>query len=521
MNRSRYLLGLLLVVFYVVANPYWYGDGVWYALDIKSNAPLPVDAGHLLWTPFAKTLHSLFSLFFLSLDPLLVLQVLSAIGAVLLLHATSLVSLHLGFSLQARFLTIATLACSHFVLVYGGSGSSYTWAAALVTYSSAMLIRPEQNMRHSIVSLVFALFAWAFWGVSILSFPALCILYAITRRQSFRQRLKATLFSAVTLGASWATLVLLTYIIFVPEHSYSSAVDWFRASSHGIATTFSPVSVARAALGYTLSLTYLGELGKSLKFLILSNTSSLSLTALLPYVVAFLISVTLIGLAWFRTLRFRYTGIQKLYSIFALALAIPILAFAVLWQGSDVERFSQLLPSTLILLFLPYASLTTTKAVPVLIPLILAAFHLSTRILPPLISLVGTPAELAMISKAHLAPQSLVVVHGQRYPASLWAPAQYMSGHTFYNLQYDSQTNGKREWKERLRSEIKKTLKRGGDLAVHAQLLRPAEGDPLELSVEQDVPTLQETAYAFRNWQFQKAWYVGEDMFVVLSPKKD
>ncbi|MCB0333898.1 MAG: hypothetical protein KDD55_10400, partial [Bdellovibrionales bacterium] len=136
-SKYSYLFFLpFLVLLFILINPYWYGDGVWYALELKAHERLIPDAGHLIWIPLAFYLWKLLSIFYLELDPLLSLQLLSALGAVFLLHATYLVTRSLEFSKRSSSLTIITLACTHFMLVYGGSGSSYTCAAAALTYST-------------------------------------------------------------------------------------------------------------------------------------------------------------------------------------------------------------------------------------------------------------------------------------------------------------------------------------------------------------------------------------------------
>ncbi|MCB0334503.1 MAG: hypothetical protein KDD55_13450, partial [Bdellovibrionales bacterium] len=313
-------------------------------------------------------------------------------------------------------------------------------------------------------------------------------------------------------------LLYVTYLAFVPEHSFESVLAWFQSSSHGIEMHFSLTGFARALLGYCLSLSYLGDLGKSLKFLLLGNSPSHSLSSILPFLILFVSTACTIGAGWLYALfGTKRSPLQKKYAIASLLLLLSYFLFALLWQGSDVERFSLVLPTTIVLIFLPQYS-KNSLGLRTILPLFLFLFHFSTRILPPLLSLDGTPRELAIISQSHLAPESLIVLHGQRFPASLWAPAHYFSGNTFYNLQYDSQSHGKDGWKDRLKASIHETLKNRGEIAVHSSLLHPPEGNPLELSVEIDVPSLKETQYLFRHWQFKRAWYVGEEMFIVLEP---
>jgi len=523
-----WILGFLLLVlgiFYFLTNPYWYGDALWYALDIAKGELHESDPGHLIWRPLALGVWSIFGIAPLKLSPLATLQILSGIGTALGCIATYFLALQFTLSKGVAYAASLLVAGSNFCLSYGGSGSAYGPAMGLSTLAICCALNGS-SQRLLGGWLPAALFAWlatAIWGVSILTLPAIGLAVIFGAKHSlFKGVIDGILYSIVTLlfiGASCA--VGYHYAM---NAGYSDAfLPWLHQSSHGIKSQISIMSFARAALGFCSSFVYLGSFGTGVKALLTGQSQEAHLARFaLPIgtLLMFLVGIALGKIGLLKTLK-KISDEARLLLMLTTVNFICVTAFAISWQGSDIERFCLAIPlcSISICYGLSQFRSSSEKFLPWAMAGFVTIANLSMNIAPMQISHGGIAMGLGQAARASMPEGSLIVLSGQALGASIWAPTMYFYNLQVHSLLYDVQNNDPEGWQKRLLDKVNQTLAQGKKIALLSDFLGELTPGGIDLNTKENpIPALDQVSSLFKDWHKGSTFKIGRFTFVEVSP---
>lgn len=354
------LLGSSLL--FALSNSLHYGDASTYTHDIRHGRLL--EPGHLLWRPLGYLVASMAGALHSDSAVLWVLQ-----GCSLLCSGLAVAALWLFLrrcvrcEVASAAAATALFAVSNGFWTYSFSGCSYGLSTLLLIAAMACAIRREEPLSAGRAALTGALagLACATWAIEVLSLPALALLTVLTPRwQPALWRRHAR--NVLTLSAGW----LLTFVVpllcawawhahearvIAAQASAASALKpWLASASHGIPPQLSLAQLLRVLLGWPQSFLSMSDLGQQLRLWRLHEQSF----PWSPWMLSPLAVYALTAYCGYRLLQRRRDAapFERGLAIASLvALAVNLL-FALLWQGTDLERYFPSLPFQLLLLAL-------------------------------------------------------------------------------------------------------------------------------------------------------------------------
>lgn len=331
------------------------GDTPGYAVDIvaalQGETGRLWEFGHLLWRPVGFAIVRLIiavegpaiaqshaTLLVASIRVLTVIATAGGAAAVLLFR------LWLGRlevpRLAAAVATGGFLSAAGFIN-YAETGSAYVPALAMLLLGFYALAADDRGRPATTVAVASIGFAGAvlLWAPMILGIPS-AALSMILLRGTDRSRVRAALLACVISGC----LTIAVYLLIVRAANLHSAHDvrlWIASASHGIVGIG---GVPRALVGFARSIVNMGQLGLVVKRHLIHDpynpTTWLDIVrAGLPRLV--LLYLVLGGICL--VLARRTSGRRVL--AFAACSAAPVIAFALYWQGGDVERYLAFYPA--------------------------------------------------------------------------------------------------------------------------------------------------------------------------------
>ena len=308
--------------------------------------------GHLLWRPIGwlgfRILRSV-ALPSCGLDErcnvtieLIGLNWLAGLLALFLSYAFVNVSCKRG---RAAVLVTFGLLFSQSFLNFAHTGLSYIPGLAFLILGFVLSLRAGHLRDGEVWVAVAAGCAFAgavlMWFLYALAIPG-ALLSPILLLGNDRPRRKASLVTTI----AFAGTIALVYGLVIVSLNISSPADlkhWVASSSHGLDPGFSKLGVARMAFGFARSWINMGNDGLLFKrFLLRDPFNPVSLADL------FRLTLWKVGLFYIflsavfvKLLRSRQ---QNGILLLLLITIIPVLGFAVLWQGGDMERYLPLYP---------------------------------------------------------------------------------------------------------------------------------------------------------------------------------
>lgn len=353
-------------VVYVLAiwltNAYYMGDTLFYstligrvvsggsyqAWEASGNYSL-WEFGHLLWRPLGVLLLPLFAplvrnsfggeITVAATYMLVVLNWLSGLATVVLLNALARRVCRQAWVAVA--VTVAFIFTQCF-LNYTQTGCSYVPGLALLLLGMYLAVRagerPERALRLSIFAGIALAGCVALWVPFLWAVPT-AVVAPLLIGGFERTRLRVAVQSSLTFGA----LMLLLFggiAIGLGLHTPAEFKAWVAASSHGIANR----GVPQVVFGFARSFINMGGDNVAFKRYLLHDPYSpvsffdllrLSLWKLVFFYL-FLAAIT-VGL----------TRAKRGWQTLALLLvnAVPVLVFALLWNGTPMERYLPLFPA--------------------------------------------------------------------------------------------------------------------------------------------------------------------------------
>ena len=350
--RERVLLLACYAVLLVLTSTTMQGDTVYYAHSIveRSNGTGSTfwEFGHMLWRPLGYLAVTIVSLVDrpLSQPELLRRTLVTLMGLVVVFGALAIVAFHtvVGSVLRSRaavLLATLTFMLAHAFLNYVHTGAAYVPALAMLVLCLAQLLRHSGGS--DLVAGILAGLALAasvlFWAPMIFAAPTPILALIFLRDRSRRTLilgLSTTLVSVAVAGA--ATLI---FAAAAGVRSIGQLLAWVSSSSHGIAGTG---GFARMVLGFGRSLMDVEQLGLLTKrFLLHDAYNTVKLTDLVRSGMAELVLVYLLLAVLLLPLARSAWGRRVLG--FLAAACLPVLVFALRWQGGDLERYLGLFPA--------------------------------------------------------------------------------------------------------------------------------------------------------------------------------
>lgn len=513
MSRAITLCFITLIVgsLYLYFNPSWYGDSVWYSIDLK-NGNLQLDSGHLLWRPVVYLIWHLVYWMEPFRDPLAVFQVVSSISAVLSLLVLNNICKQLLLGPKSSAITVLIFATSHFQYLYAGSGSSYCTAVLFVLLSFYSALKSARGTyKATVISALWLTAAWSVWAPAALVAPGPILLASIYRDRTTIQNIKSAAYATLLFIALPLLSALTVYLAIVRPILGIEFGQWLLSSSHGIAIELSLINQLRAALGLFQSLLALPGFGYTVKSLILSGGIAGGSLYLITPILLLIGLVILSTVCFFRIARVwsQLPFVQKKFIIATLASFIPVFIFASLWQGSDIERFSPILPLLVILPVLVLGTQTDSseikfrflKCAPTFFAILLATYNTYIILGPYHTERTET---ITSIGESLLDPNSseaLLVTTGQKIGPHLWGPLHYFYSIRPYSILYDVQTRGLSSWQLRLRAELRDAVDKNLPVFVSAPLYYDRPVSQLKLDPKYPEPKIEEIRKMFTHWQ--------------------
>jgi hypothetical protein len=301
------------------------------------------DFGHLFWRPLAsvmawvaRAITGSHDLRIIALRPMVVLNELAVLGSACFLLAT-LRRLHAS-RIAATAAAIAFLG-TYGMMVFAQTGTAYMSGMLLLTvalYLTVIAATSERRLLLAAGAGVAVALAAAFWFNYVVTIPAIAVAaFLLGGKRDWRAAAVVVLAAGVT-GCVAFIGTALAIGLRTPAEFWA----WFERSSHGI----SGVSgIPRAALGFARSLLFVDEDGGVLRrFLHMDPYAPVTLLQAATTRVWLLGLVWLVGIASLVHL-VRARRHFALLAVFAAA-AIPVMLFAVSWQGGDATRWFPLYP---------------------------------------------------------------------------------------------------------------------------------------------------------------------------------
>jgi len=346
------------------------GDTGIYAEDIvkRLHGPAPEiwDFGHAIWRPIGYALLRVISPTsarapeaFAYARATLALTILSVAGG-----AVALVSLvawlrRVGLPLTIVALIAVGFSCAAAFLGYAQTGSSYVPALGMLLVGLNGIAAADDNPNKWTVVWTSAAFAAAvlFWFPMVLGVPAAAISMIVLRGNDRRRRTVAI--AACTISGSLTIVVYVIVALLAGVRSIAGFKAWMAHASNGIAGIG---GLPRAVIGFARSILNMDRLGLVTKRHLIHdpyNPTSWSdiLSAGLLRLAAFYVVFGVVAIVLMR----RPSGRRTL--AFLVLTAIPVVGFALFWQGGDLERYLALFPAAFLALAVALTSLPERTSV--------------------------------------------------------------------------------------------------------------------------------------------------------------
>jgi hypothetical protein len=355
---------LLYLLVTWVTHAHLTGDGPDYAREVRQRIIATNDgwrfwdAGHLIWRPLAfSVLHVAGALGASSSAVSLsdvgnLLIVLSWIGGAACVVLLPLWLKRVGVAPLGAFWATVALMTANAFLGYFVGGTPYMPGLACLLAGLYLMAKEPPTTAVSVGAGLALGFAVLLWLPYILALPAaLCapsLLHGPTRERVRASLLAIAACAVVGLGAYGAVVAHLGIT------NVAGFAAWFADASHGITHV---KGLTKAVFGFSRSFINMGLDGAVFKrFLLHDPYNPVSLielfrTSLIKFGFFYLVLAALAVGVW-KSRR----GIFPW--LFCATTAIPVLAFAVAWQGGDTERYLPLYPVFLLALGLSLGTLT-------------------------------------------------------------------------------------------------------------------------------------------------------------------
>lgn len=501
---------------YVVENPT--------AADFRAENSF-WDFGHLFWRPLGLLLFKIFrplSSLVMGPDPALnVMFLLMTVNFVAGLVSTVLLYFLIDSLTNQRWLAVFVSACfifSNGLLNFAHTGSSYIAALAFLIAGLYLLLKDKGNLstRNAIAGGLACAVAVTMWFPFVLVVPA-TLLAPIVLFDSTRG-LKSIIYA----GAAFSVAALIAYVVVMAAigvHSLADFREWMAVASHGVRQSGFP----RMVFGFARSFIHLGNDGVLFKRFLLHD--SLNPVSALDLVRFSLWKLMLFYLAVVTVLLGLLLKSARRMLVLLLLTALPLIFFAIKFDGGAVERYLPVYPIIFLALGWVLAQSRAPrllKVVPVLFFCVAILVNSSVMARMVVNRQKQRTSERVQAVVPKLKPNSwLVTSHLQddlvNFQASF--PFEPINRHNTYHVYPLIVLNSDQvaEWQEEFAANMLEAWDKGGDAWLSARMLS-AKPEPHWNWVEGDDPRVKwNDIYKFFSQLQTGDVASGEDGFVLLE----
>jgi hypothetical protein len=223
-------------------------------------------------------------------------------------------------------------------LDYHVGGTAYIPGLALLLLGLVLLSTDDPRRLRSAAGGAALAGAVLLWLPFVLSLPA-ALLAPILLMDSSRRQMRSVLMAI----GSCAVIGLIAYLVVAAHlgiHNAREFTAWLSGASHGVTSIN---GLPRAIVGFSRSFLNMGTDGAALKrYLLKDPFNPVTFSDLFPrhvWKIVFVYSVTLTMLVAM------WRSVWRKRLLFCTLTAAPVLAFAIVWQGGDTERYLPLYPA--------------------------------------------------------------------------------------------------------------------------------------------------------------------------------
>ena len=358
-SEARWLHYAAGTVVYLVASaltrPVFLGDTMYYLRTAHPGATEFWDFGHLIWRPLLWILLQQFSAaersakFLLAFHALDFASTVAGLVTVWLTIATiRLFTCRVG----AIIGTAIVMSFSQVVLTYSKGGCTYIFGLLALTAGLYILLRGanrEQSVRYDwVVCAALLALSVSLWLPYVLAIPGVLIsplLFSEARRRPGRLVIGVALVTGLVTAIAYAAVAM--HLGICDLHGFAA---WEASSSHAVTIS----GAKRVVFGFARSFLSTGENGSTFKrYLLHDPYNPVSLRQVfgvtLWRVMAFYVFLASVLASALRSSLGRSAGLAFLVG------SLPVLAFAVAWQGTDLERYLPLYPSLMLVIGLAFS----------------------------------------------------------------------------------------------------------------------------------------------------------------------
>ncbi len=523
---------IALTAAFVLLNPHWYPDAAYYASSILRGPVTTSRSGHALWVPTAELITGTARAIGVSADPLLVLQIMTALGTAGLVMATYTLGLRMRLPRATALAGSSLLGLSATGLLMGGSGYASNVCAFGATIALAAIVKhegDEWSARDGAVAVGALTLAWGAWALIVLAYPTIFLAAFLYSNGSTVRRLSRAVALCAAGGIASTFLAMIAWKA-APDTQGVSFLAWLQSASHNYVLDPVPLlDTLRSIFGLMRAFVELGSLGFAAKTYLLGDKDVVDGAALLRWTIALVVLALCAGAALLGLVLRAWRGdpVARRVGLLALVSALATVAFAVFYGGTELHMHATAMP--LLCLAAVYGMgqvgswLSRSNRAPIAAGWTFVAFvggvNLFGTCLPDLADRGGLVTRLSASAAEHLRPGSVLVVTGQDFRGNLQGLVEYRSGSHVHNISAEVDQVGADEWARHLALQTDAAIERGAQVAVLSDLLGEPTPGGIQLSLrEYPEPSMDEVARFFAGWQRSEGWSVDQFHFIILTP---
>ena len=336
-----------------------YADDIVHALHGQSSSLW--EFGHAIWRPIGFMLLRVVSAGSASVGNAVAysrattaLTIVSMLGGAIALMSLVSWLTRLGISTVTAAVVAASFSCSAAFLGYAQTGASYIPALGMFMLGLSCVARADDESRRW--SVLWASLAFAasvlLWFPMVLGVPAAAISMIVLRGNTKRRRL-----AAVGVCAISGSLTVLVYVLIAGLAGIRSVTAfraWMSQASNGIAGLG---GLSRVVVGFGRSILNMDRLGLITKRHLIHDPynpttwGDILSGGLLRLAVLYLV-LGVVAVVLSR----KHDGRRAI--AFLVLTAIPVVGFAFMWQGGDLERYLAMFPALFLALAIAVSSVS-------------------------------------------------------------------------------------------------------------------------------------------------------------------
>jgi len=540
-GRRRLLYAL--VVFLVVSALYqgiptsnFNGDGLGYA-NVVANADssrLWSVSARLFYCPSGRAALDLVSALGAETRAANVLSRMNSLFVAIGVAVFFFLSLTLTRSMSISIAVTLGLAGSYAVWFWGTNCTSYPGNVMFLIFtltSVLFLIRAGSTRRRFVLAALAGLFhalACLYWLTSVILAPAILLAVFVA---SAGLRMQTRIAVALLYGIVYSLVLNVPLAIAgastADVGSIGEFVTWLRTASHSIPPELSVGNMMRGTIGFTSSIVLLKYVGPFVKeqlwgvpFVHEGIGTVYSELALFCAVWAV---IAIVAILFLRRRKDVLSGFGRIIAVMTI-WAAPIVAFGLVWLGTDTERWLALTPILWLFLALLAAGTKESSELSYGKVLTVSAYCLAGFVIVYNLTTFIYPGSQRSNNFYWSSAEQIASKTGERDLVMIWGHDNVFTGSY---LDYFYHRDNVHLWmagsssgdaiEQRLRSEIAEATGRGGGVFVVGRMFMERDVPESHYSDDNQYPSRRRMGEILSAWERTEAFVVGIDTFWELK----